>query len=314
MLTITTNSGFPQRMAVYLKEMYPLTQRIPMALIIAASVLLFTRHIHGWNSAMHGAPLPALLAAGSCCVFVFLLLLRLMDELKDLDIDRELFRDRPLPSGRVRERDIRISMTLVTAAYILLHAAWPLALASALGLLAYAWLMYFYFFMPGLLRRNLLLNLATHNPVIPLLVVHLSLLTAAAQGIAFDALRWDEILLFAGMIWSAMFAWEIARKIRAPQEENAYVTYSQILGRGGAVLLAFTAQTAGGAIAVHFVLTGLWPAIALLPLGAGYGLLCFTYGRFLFVPTPGTSPLRPFAEAYALLLMLTVILGSGVLS
>lgn len=307
MLLSFSHSGFPRRMALYLREMYPLSQRIPMTLLIAASVLLFMRQSHGWENPAW----IALLAAAAGAVFFILLLLRLMDELKDLDIDRELFRDRPLPSGRVRESDIRLGMTGATVAYLLPHFVWPQALPSALLLLAYTGLMYVYFFIPGLLRRNLLLNLATHNPVIPLIIVHLCLLSAAAQGAAFSALKWDVILLFAAMLWSALFAWEIARKIRSPREENAYVTYSQIFGRAGAVSVAFAAQSAGAALALVLTRRCGWPAAALLPLAAGYLLLCFAYARFLLRPDPKSARLRPFAEAYALLLMSTVILGAG---
>lgn len=307
MLLSLSHPAIVQRLTLYLREMYPLPQRVPMALLIAASVLLFMRDAHGWENAPWIAPL----AASAGAVFFILLLLRLMDELKDRDIDRELFRDRPLPSGRVRESDIRLGMAGATVAYLLPHFLWPLALPSALLLLAYTGLMYVYFFIPAILRRNLLLNLATHNPVIPLIIVHLCLLSAAAQGAAFSSLKWDVILLFAAMLWSALFAWEIARKIRSPQEENAYVTYSRIFGRAGAVCVAFAAQSTGAVLAVALALRCAWPATALLPLAAGYLLLCFAYARFLLRPDPRSARLRPFAEVYALLLMSAVILGAG---
>ena len=300
--------GFTRRMTVYLREMYPLQQRLPMALLLSLSVVLFTLDLHDWQARSQFA-LP-LTAAG--CVFFILLLLRLMDELKDRDIDMQLFRNRPLPSGRVRERDIRWSMALVTGVYLLVHLAFPQSLMTAAALLAYTFLMYVYFFSPALLRRNLFLNLATHNPVVPLMLLHLVLLTAVSRGAAPGDIHWTETLLFTGMLWSTMFAWEIARKIRSPREENAYVTYSQLLGRTGAVLLAFGAQSVGAALAVRFVIAGLWPYWSLLPLAVGYGMLCFAYARFLCRPAPRSSALRSSAEAYAVLVMITVVVACGV--
>jgi len=298
--------GYAQRMWCYLQEMYPLAQRLPLALIIGAAVVLFTQ------SAL-AEPHPALLlplAVSSAAVFLLLLLLRLMDELKDVEIDRALFRERPLPSGRVRESDIRISMTAVAAAFVALHLLLPVTLLSAIPLLGYTFLMYRYFFVPGLLRGNLFLNLATHNPVIPLIVLHCMIVTAAAADLPLAALDWNMLLRGALMLWMPMFAWEIARKIRAPEDENAYVTYSRLLGRHGAVALAFAAQSVAAASALSFVVAGSWSAIALLPLLAAWILLTIAYARFLLRPVPAHARLRVYGEVYAVTLMISVIFAS----
>ncbi len=298
--------GYGRRMTCYLQEMYPLPLRAPLSLIIGATAVLFTTHVQGGATTDLLGPIAVTCAAA----FLILLLLRLMDELKDLEIDLQLFRDRPLPSGRVREHDIRWSMAAVTAAYVGVHLLYPASLLSALPLLGYTYLMYRYFFIPGVMRDNLFLNLATHNPVIPLIFLHLVLVTAAAGGVAPSALHWPLLLRGVGMLWMTMFAWEIARKIRGPREENDYVTYSRLLGRGGAVALAFTAQTISAVCALVFAGEGRWMLLALTPMLGGYGLQCFAYVRFLRRPDARTARLRPFAELYAVLLMISVILAS----
>jgi 4-hydroxybenzoate polyprenyltransferase len=298
-------------MHCYLQEMYPLPLRFPLAAIIGSSAVLFTRWTMGGESIAPFVPI----ALCSAAVFLLLLLLRLMDELKDVDIDRALFRDRPLPSGRVREHDIRWSMVVTAAAYVGVHLLYPATLITALPLLGFTWLMYRYFFIPGVLRENLFLNLATHNPVIPLIFLHCVFVSVTAAGADPSALPWTLLASGVLMLWSVMFAWEIARKIRAPRDENAYVTYSQLLGRGGAVALAFGAQTLGAGLFLTFVLTGGWTPWALLPLGAAYSGLLVIYARFLLQPqTERARLLRPAAEVYAVAMMLSVILGSGGLS
>ena len=111
------------------------------------------------------------------------LILRLMDELKDRETDRELFSDRPVPSGRVLESDIRASLVTVIVLFIGANLWAGAALWTAVCVLGYALLMFRYFFVPRILRKYLLLNLATHNPVIPILLLYVVVLFSTEQGI-----------------------------------------------------------------------------------------------------------------------------------
>ena len=87
--------GYFGRMRIYLKEMHPLANRFVYVLFLFISLLTLLSTIHGekiqilfWHW-----------LCGILSVFIFLLILRLMDELKDIKIDVELFPTRPLPSG-----------------------------------------------------------------------------------------------------------------------------------------------------------------------------------------------------------------------
>ena len=84
--------------------------------------------------------------------------------------------------------------------------------------------------MPGILQAHLPLNLATHNPIVAVVFLHASAVFAAEQDLGLRQLEWPASALLILMFWGALFSWEIARKIRAPEEENAYVTYSPPLG------------------------------------------------------------------------------------
>jgi 4-hydroxybenzoate polyprenyltransferase len=230
-----------------------------------------------------------------------MLVLRLMDELKDQDVDRALFADRPLPSGRVLVSDIRVALVLVSATFVAAHLGRGPALWSALGVLGYAGLMFRWFFVPGRMRPRLLLTLATHNPVIAVLLVHLAVLAAATRGRRVDGAALAALVV---LFWAPAFAWEIARKIRAAEEENAYVTYSRVLGRAGAVSVVAAAQTLALLLAV--VLTrrhGLHVA-ALACVGGGWLLAQAAHARFLLRPDARSSRLRPFAELFLLSVLL----------
>lgn len=287
--------GFAGRMILYSREMFPLQARLPLAAFTYLGIASFTRGVHG----LPRRPISLDALAGTGFVFLTLLLLRLMDELKDEEIDRELFPDRPLPSGRVRKRDIQISLAATVLALLGLVATTGWAAVPGLLVVAYAFLMFVRFFAPGPHRRSLLLTLATHTEIVPLMMLQCALIAASMNGLEPRRLRWDALLPYTGLLWSAGLSWELARKIRSKEEETAYVTYSRIFGRIGAVFVTGGVQTAGLAIGLwlgfRLGLSWAWPAL----IAAGWAVSAAGLARFLARPNPGTSKLGPFAQVYA---------------
>lgn len=288
--------GFFKRMAVYLREMYPLASRFAVAALLYLSVAGLLAKIHGLRLVF----LSPLTLLGSWNVFALLLILRLMDELKDRDIDLRLFRDRPLPSGKVKESDIRFSLIVLILFYVSFNLIAGKAFWMALIVLAYSLLMFKYFFIPRILRKYLLFNLASHNPILGLMLVQMVVLFSVQHGLSLKNVRWIPCLLLIAMEWAMFFAWEISRKIRSEQEENEYVTYSQIFGRLGAVAVAGGAQTVTLVIAIYFfrMLSLSWVFLGIV--AAGYILVMAGHVRFAAKPSPATSKLKRFAEAYIL--------------
>ena len=287
--------GYFVRMRGYLREMFPLPTQLVIAVITGLGIAGYARVVHG----LHG-PIPpqAILAAG-WNVFAVSLILRLMDELKDRDIDRLLFPERPLPSGRVRESDIRISLGAANALFLVTNASSLPVVVSAAATLGYAWLMYARFFAPAALKRSLPITLATHTPIVPLLLLQAFLAAGDRLGVPVAVMRWSAILPYVAMIWAAVLGWELARKIRAPEAETAYVTYSQILGPAGSVAAAAAAQAIAVLLGVHLYaeleLPALYPAVL-----AGAWLACLAaYARFLLHPSARTARLKPVAAAFA---------------
>jgi len=283
------------RLRVYFAEMYPLPLRVATAALLGASFTRLLARVHGDAF----ASLSAGTARAGAAVFTLALVLRLMDELKDRDVDRVLFPSRPLPSGRVRVSDIVGCLGLAVLAWIGLHVGSGPAALSAAAVLVYALLMFRWFFAPGWMRPRLLATLATHTPVVPLMLLHLAVLFATS-GASSGPLRPAAVALLVGQYWAAVLAWEIARKIRAPEEENDYVTYSRLLGRGGAVALAAAAQVASVAAGVGLTASAALRPAPLVVLLGGLALCGFAYTRFLLCPLPARSRLRPFAEAFSL--------------
>jgi 4-hydroxybenzoate polyprenyltransferase len=290
----------------YLREMFPLPGHLALALLAAAGIAGFVRTVQG-----DGRLVPAAVASPAWNIIATLLILRLMDELKDRDLDRRLFPGRPLPSGRVRDSDIRGSLAAAIVLYLGANAySLPVFLSAAL-VMGYAGLMFRRFFAPALLERSLPITLATHTPVVPLLLLQAYIATADRLGVPLSDLRWTAILTAVAMVWFSILGWEFARKIRAPEEETAYVTYSRILGPAGAVAAAATVQGLAVLLGVHLTARLGLPAFYPATLGAGWLLCAAAYARFLLRPDRTTSRLKPYAAAFVFAVLLAQLCAFG---
>ncbi|HUO63004.1 MAG TPA: UbiA family prenyltransferase [Terriglobales bacterium] len=291
-----TASGYIGRMRGYFAEMLPLPRHLLEAALIYLGIALFARDVH------HVQPplLSRYTVIGVWSVFSVWLILRLMDELKDRDIDRQLFPERPLPAGRVLEADIRLSLVAAIAVYLLASLAAGRAFWTALVVLGYMTLMFRLFFVPDLLRRSLMLSLVTHTPILPLMILQGFAIFAAESGLGLSGLAWSLVVPYVIMVWSVHAAWEFARKIRRPADETDYVTYSSVLGPARAVWLAAATQmvTVTAALYLFVVLRLSWPYLALVVFA--FALMAWTYHRFLRTDDPRFRRLRPYAEVFAL--------------
>ena len=288
--------AYSQRMRVYFAEMFPIPQHVSLALLVYLTIAYFGRWLHNQGSSV----VSWYTLLGIWSVFNLLLILRLMDELKDEDIDRELFPERPLPSGRVFATDIQTTLAAATLLYLIAHLAAGRAFWTALLLLAYSGLMFKRFFAPDLLRKNLIVTLVTHNPIVPGMLAQGFVIFAVEHGLAISGLRWRLIVPFIVMLWLPLLAWEWARKIRAPDEETAYVTYSRLFGYVGATFTTAGIQAIALCIGLYFwwrfSLSWLYLAI----LASGYGLNVWAQWRFVLHPKPSTSKLKDYALAFLL--------------
>jgi len=298
--------GYFKRMSIYLAEMFPTPLRFLSSFLLYISFVMVLERIHGVKVTIYSS----YTLVGTLSIFFLMLILRLMDELKDREIDLELFSGRPLPSGRVLESDIRLGLVVVGALYLAANILVAQVFLVALCVLGYALLMFKYFFIPRILRRYLLLNLLTHNPIVPILLFYVLILFSVAHGLSLRDLNWSFSFLLISMYWAMFFAWEVARKIRSQEEESAYVTYSQIFGPLCAVLVAGGAQTIAFAIGIYFFyslsLSGVFLAILLV----GYGITMWGHARFIINPNPVTSKLKLFAERYIVSVLVAQIVGN----
>lgn len=167
------------------------------------------------------------LIIGSLSLVLFAYLFRCFDEVKDYPTDKINFPDRPLVSGVLSLKDIKILQITVILILIALNsflfqrdAGIGFAVVLGFTLLASRW-----FFAEKYIRPSLPLALVTHNPILYLFQLYiLSYFTLELDSTALPA-----ILFLIGDALPGT-AWELSRKIRGKKEEDTYTTYSMIWG------------------------------------------------------------------------------------
>ncbi|NNL65959.1 MAG: UbiA family prenyltransferase [Myxococcales bacterium] len=296
------------RIAIYFRRMFPLQLNLP------AAAFMF----YGFY-AMAQATGPGEIRIGVDSLFGFgtfflsLLLLRLVDELKDEDVDPDVFPDRPLVTGEVRYADVRL-LALLTILSLL-------ALNLGRGLAAEVYLVYFVFFVlswqwwmfPDRVAPSLALVLVTHGPLIPLLFAYAYAVYVHTTGEPVVPL---QAVVLCGAFWIPMLGWEIARKVRAPDEETDYLSYTRRWGTRRAAAIPLLCVLAAGASMIALgagngfsrIFTGLHLAAALVTAGFMASFLRRPRRAGLLVLTPMVGYLLVF---YVSVLLETWLAGGA---
>lgn len=212
-----------KRINIYLKEMFPLIPRLFLGGIVFAEIyfiILLNNGITKFNLGIQEL-------VGGFTIFSFLLLLRIADDFKDYELDCRLFKNRPLPSGRVKKRDLAIFLTIIIIITFVLNIIFMNNFIFLLVLYIYGTLMSLWFFQKKKISSSLPLALVTHNPVQILINIYVISFTVIKYSI--NAFTLINILAALTLYFPALI-WEISRKIRAPKDETEYVTYSKLFG------------------------------------------------------------------------------------
>ena len=126
-----------KRLHIYFKEMYPIIPRLALGYLVFAEIYFIVLLNHGatlqidngilikfWNEQLADWTLIPFGIEELVCgftVFSFLCWLRIADDFKDYELDCRLFKERPLPSGRVTKKDLKIFVSILIAVTLLLN-------------------------------------------------------------------------------------------------------------------------------------------------------------------------------------------------
>ena len=212
-----------KRLNIYYKEMYPLLSRFILGCIVFLEIyfiILLNYGITDFNIGYQEM-------IGAFTIFSFLMLLRIADDFKDYETDKVLFKDRPLPSGRVTKKDLKIALAFFSLITIFLNIFFMNNLPFFIFLYFYGYLMSKWFFQKAKIQPSLPLALVTHNPVQMIVNIYIISFTV----IKYHLNTWTlTTVLAAFTLYFPALIWEVSRKIRAPKDENDYTTYSKLFG------------------------------------------------------------------------------------
>lgn len=214
--------------------MYPIPSRLALGFIVAMEIyfiVLLNQGVTDFNVGIQEIIL-------GFTVFSFLCWLRIADDFKDYELDCRLFAHRPLPSGRVHKKDLKIFVSYLIAVTITLNFIFMSHIHFIFCIILYTYgsLMAVWFFQKHKIQKSLPLALVTHNPVQMIMNIYIISFVIIKYNLEIFTLH--NILAVFTLYFPALI-WEVSRKIRAPKDETEYVTYSKLFGYKKSVNFVF---------------------------------------------------------------------------
>ena len=221
-----------KRLNIYFKEMYPIIPRLVLGFIVAMEIYFIVLLNQGIVDFTFG--IQEIICGFT--VFSFLCWLRIADDFKDYELDCRLFAHRPLPSGRVTKKDLRVFATILIAFTLLINLIFMPNFLFCLILYTYGSLMAVWFFQKHKIQKSLPMALVTHNPVQMIMNIYIISFVIIKYNLEIFTLH-NAMAVFT--LYFPALIWEVSRKIRAPKDETEYVTYSKLFGYKKAVNFVF---------------------------------------------------------------------------
>jgi 4-hydroxybenzoate polyprenyltransferase len=287
------------RSARYIQVMFPPAVLVPIGIVQFFSVYLALEAIAGLVPLRIGGR--ALLGAGATVLWT--LLIRIDDDLTDTEHDARMaaagdprYRTRPTVTGAITRRELRALQAGTLGLFLganLVLGGWAMRFASVAGY-GLTWLGFRWFFIGALNREAPPLAYLVRKILTVLFGLYaLAVFTDDFGG----AMTWWTVPLLLAPC-AGVAAWETARKIRLPEDETDYATYSKAFGWRAAALLP--------ACFVALSVACLLPVSEAAGLGAGYaaallaaaGVAVGACLRFRLRPTRGRARLGGLAQLY----------------
>ena len=116
-----------KRLNIYFKEMYPFFTRLALGFILFLEIffMIYLNMVESDKNfpkfTFGSLDIPEVVVGGFT-IFCFLMFLRIADDFKDYELDCRLFAHRPLPSGRVTKKDLKICLAFFTTIVVIVNA------------------------------------------------------------------------------------------------------------------------------------------------------------------------------------------------
>ena len=223
--------AFPARLWGWMLERYP-----PFLLLLHSMVYCSSIWI---ASTIQGFANPFVLSRdlwGCLSLFLFPMVLRIMDEHKDYEQDLRLYPNRPVQRGLITLRELRVVayFSCIIQLGFCLWADQGLGDCTLLWLITmlYALLMAKEFFCGEWLEKRMVLYAISHQAITPISMLWVTAAYSSQEPIPLQI--WGLILI--GLFGS--FGYELSRKLKAPDDERPEIaSYTQSIGAKAAPFL-----------------------------------------------------------------------------
>ena len=298
-----------RRLLIYFREMFPFQVYLPYSLLSYFCLYFITEDILTEGELRINSEG----IIGWITVLCVLIILRILDEFKDIETDKRLFPDRPLPRGGVSYRDIKILGIALFIIMVMINIYLSWVLLPFAAMMIYIWASYKWFFLKKIISENLFLTLITHQPIT--LMVNLYIVSISFKSMGFIQLNGLVIVSILAFSFPVT-AWETSRKIRSNGNETDYVTYSKLIGPVKATLLPLFSLIVAIGLFICLGIVLNFPLIVFICLFLILVSILFFYIRFQIKPNDRNLCLKPVAEISTILItlifLIQLILKSGI--
>ncbi|MBN9543141.1 MAG: UbiA family prenyltransferase [Alphaproteobacteria bacterium] len=279
----SNNDNIFLRLWQYQKERFPLIAHGILILAFVLAGMFISRILRGDIS----FPDFNIMAMCFVCVLFIFLQLRIADEFKDFEDDKNFRPYRPVPRGLISLKELFVLGIITCAAQLYITYSLNINLTYLLiAVWVYLGLMSVEFFAVDWLKARPFTYMWSHMIIIMLINLFISAFDWVLQGNSMP----EGLIFFLLMSFGGGFTFEIGRKIRSPEiEEKGVETYSVVWGMKKATYAWFGALSLlfGGGIITSFytgytVLAAI-VTIVMMALNISTGL------KFIAKPTPALS-------------------------
>ena len=297
-MNVQKNDPFIKRILAYTNERFPL---IPISLF--AAFITFNAFYCGqyiFNQSVRVTYSKNLLL-GFISNFLLLFHLRLFDEFKDYDEDLKAYPERLLSKGVVTLTDLNKLIFVCIGAQIILNSF--IGLNSFIlwtAILIYSLLMYKEFFIPEFLNKTMALYLASHQLIVPIIVIYAFSLTGL---LSYEKL-FTPLGLYGLMVVSLpSFIFEIGRKTWNPEREKETAdSYTKVWGIKKTSLILLLSILILVFFIHRFLGTAFFFSWQGLSLSLIFAVSLMLIGQFVARPTKRNSKLVEVGTSLILLL------------
>lgn len=307
MNTSNTSKSFFVRIWAYTSEMFPVLVYLPFVIALYACLNFIIQILSGNEIVIDNQTI-----VGAISAFFMMLLMRTFDDLKDFELDKELFPERATARNAVFKSDIIIvsaTSFIVLVTVNVLFAQKSLLIFAIM--MTYALLTFKWFFAEKFHRTHIFITMLDHQPI-PYAINFFLIHTALASGNIYENFTFTHFLLLL-IVSFPVTAWEISRKIRSKDKETQYETFSMVIGLKASTIIPLVLIVLTGIFCLHIGNLLNFPLIFYIIDVALIVYAAFYYIRFLIKPINEYNVLKNTSLISTTLMFINLLINTLVI-